>query len=229
MLRAANISNVSARGAMISGPRSRTILRTRSARGVPPGSRVTRAVMPREASHSLTSWATVDLPAPSMPSRVMKRPRLILKQLSSLGNCPMRSRLRLAFHFARGRRPVRQNATVLLGAQMLEIAFHRSVVLFEGFGEMMSAFAGSHEINLAGLLRSHSRENRFTSRQRDRGRRQAFTSIRVVGSVSGQVASADIAVVAGTQPIDHRGICLEPYPFTQPSDECARDLRTLRR
>src|SRR5882757_6297461 len=231
MLRAANISNVSARGAMISGPRSRTILRTRSARGVPPGSRVTRAVMPREASHSLTSWATVDLPAPSMPSRVMKRPRLILKQLYSLGNCSMRPRLSLALHFGRGRRPVSHNATVLLGAQMPEIAFHRSVVLFQGFGEMMSAIAGAcgHEIDFPGLLRSHRRENGFTSGQRNRGRRQSFASIRVVGGISGEVPSSDTAVVAGTQSVDHRGISLQPHPFTQPSYERAGDLWTLRR
>src|ERR1700730_13020160 len=135
MLRAANISSVSARGDTASAPLSRTIFRTRSARGVPPGSRVTRAVIPRAASHSLTSCATVDLPAPSMPSRVMKRPRLILKQRYSFGSCAVRTRFRLVLGLAARHRPVGQDATatvtVVLGAQMLKIAFHCGIVLFE--------------------------------------------------------------------------------------------------
>ena len=91
------------------------MFRTRSASGVPPGSRVTRALLPRDASQSLTSCATVDLPAPSIPSRVMKRPLL--------GDVAMRSRFSLT---------LRSLWHVLQGTQMVEITFHSRVVLFEG-------------------------------------------------------------------------------------------------
>src|SRR4051812_36039180 len=135
MLRAANISNVSARGATASSPRSSTIFRTRSASGVPPGSRVTRAIVPRAASQSLTSCATVDLPAPSMPSRVMKRPLM--------GDFAMRSCLGLGLL-----------RFVLLGSQVFEIAFHGRIVLFEGLGEMVSTVTGGrgYKVDLTRFL-----------------------------------------------------------------------------
>src|SRR3569832_589841 len=211
MLRAANISNVSARGETASSPRSRTIFRTRSASGVPPGSRVTRAAIPRAASHSLTCWATVDLPAPSMPSRVMKRPLV--------GDFAMSSRLGLSLL-----------RLVLLGSQVFEIAFHGRIMLFEGLGEMVPTVAGGrgYKIDLTGFLGLHSRQQRLAARQRDRGRGQPRPSIRVVRRVGREVPGPDIAVVARPQTIDHGRICLESHPFTQSGDEYAGALRALR-
>lgn len=46
----------------------------RSARGVPPGSRVTTVGTPSFLSHLARSWIWVDLPDPSIPSKVMKNP-----------------------------------------------------------------------------------------------------------------------------------------------------------
>ena len=52
------------------------LARSCSASGVPPGSRVRSTVAPRRAARSATAPMCDDLPAPSMPSKVMKRPRL---------------------------------------------------------------------------------------------------------------------------------------------------------
>ena len=56
-----------------------------SAPGEPPGSRVSWARMPNERSRAASIAAWVDLPVPSPPSNVMKRPRI----------SPLLSRLRL--------------------------------------------------------------------------------------------------------------------------------------
>ena len=47
-----------------------------SAPGVPPGSRVSCTPMPNERSRAASIAAWVDLPVPSPPSKVMKRPRM---------------------------------------------------------------------------------------------------------------------------------------------------------
>ena len=105
-----------ARGEAASSPRSRTILRTRSARGVPPGSRRNHmTAIPREASHSPASCATVDLPAPSMPSRVMNRPVIEPRCASAL---PFASGLFLDLPLA-GAWAVNSRNAVLLRTQML--------------------------------------------------------------------------------------------------------------
>src|SRR5436190_2707359 len=48
-----------------------------SAPGEPPGSRVSTTSMPSAVSRSARSLVWVDLPAPSPPSKVMKRPRIL--------------------------------------------------------------------------------------------------------------------------------------------------------
>src|SRR3569833_3185054 len=197
---------------MVSSPRFRTISRTRSARGVPPGSRVTRAVNPRAVSHSLTSRATVDLPAPSMPSRVMKRPLL--------GDVAMGSRLSLSLL-----------RLVLLGSQVLEIALHSGIVLFEGPGEVVAAITGGrrHEIDFTCFLRLHGREDRFAPGQCNRGGRQSCTSIRVVRRIGGEVLGPYSALIARPGAIDARGIGLRTRALAQSRDKNSCNLRTLRR
>src|SRR4051812_40534755 len=51
-------------------------LRICSAPGEPPGSRVARTLMPRAPSDAANRLIWVDLPVPSPPSRVMKRPAI---------------------------------------------------------------------------------------------------------------------------------------------------------
>src|ERR1041384_82318 len=55
-----------------------------SAPGEPPGSRVKSVAMPNDLIREASSAARVDLPAPSPPSNVMKRPR-ICESSESLG------------------------------------------------------------------------------------------------------------------------------------------------
>ena len=50
----------------------------RSAIGAPPGSRVVTTSMPRRSRQARAAAIWVDFPAPSMPSRVMNFPALIL-------------------------------------------------------------------------------------------------------------------------------------------------------
>src|SRR5919112_2333553 len=71
--RAAANNSASARGCSSTWG-SRTTARTRSPAGVPPGSRVTTTSRPRpsRAWRSRSSW--VDLPAPSTPSKAIRRP-----------------------------------------------------------------------------------------------------------------------------------------------------------
>ncbi len=72
--RAANISSVSASARCCSSPRASTSARSCSASGVPPGSRVSSTASPRARSAASSARASVDLPAPSMPSRLMNLP-----------------------------------------------------------------------------------------------------------------------------------------------------------
>lgn len=68
--RAANIINVSARNpALVSG--FNKISRKASPTGVPPGSRVNNTGRSRDSNHWRITARLVDLPAPSMPSRVI--------------------------------------------------------------------------------------------------------------------------------------------------------------
>src|SRR3990172_8899063 len=75
--RAATKRSVSVRGSSGGAPRDdspRTMSRRRSPRGVPPGSRVRTMARPARFSRRASAAAWSDLPAPSPPSRVMKRP-----------------------------------------------------------------------------------------------------------------------------------------------------------
>ena len=71
--RAAKCSRVSAWGDHAIWPESSSV-RSSSAPGAPPGSRVRNVGMPRAQSASASSLTWVVLPAPSPPSSVMKRP-----------------------------------------------------------------------------------------------------------------------------------------------------------
>src|SRR5690625_7743127 len=60
-----------------------------SARGVPPGSRVQTTSTPRDLSHSATHARLVDLPTPSLPSRVVKRPRCCITTPLMFNRAPL--------------------------------------------------------------------------------------------------------------------------------------------
>src|SRR5208337_1542850 len=70
-----------------------SVCRISSPTGVPPGSRNVRTVRPRDRNSSASSEICVDLPLPSVPSKVMNRPddwcffcmALAALQLRSLG------------------------------------------------------------------------------------------------------------------------------------------------
>ena len=55
-----------------------------SAPGEPPGSRVSSVLMPNALSRAASIAACVDLPVPSPPSKVMKRPRIFRSRRDEL-------------------------------------------------------------------------------------------------------------------------------------------------
>ena len=73
--RAATTSSASPTASHRSPSPSSNSRRMASAPGDPPGSRVASAAIPARSSDATSSGACVDLPAPSPPSMVMKRPR----------------------------------------------------------------------------------------------------------------------------------------------------------
>ena len=75
-LRAAAKSTASIRTPNSSAPPDSKTCRTASAPGEPPGSRVATTSRPSPRSVSASSLIWVDLPTPSPPSKVMKRPTL---------------------------------------------------------------------------------------------------------------------------------------------------------
>ena len=87
--RAAANSSASARGPIVSSGAA-TTRRTASAAATPPGSRRTAGVTPRSPSAAASPATSVDLPAPSSPSTVIRRPRVMpvvcrdMKRLSFL-------------------------------------------------------------------------------------------------------------------------------------------------
>ena len=72
--RSANISAISARGAMPAERESSSSSRMRSPVAVPPGWRVTTGSMPRRRSQSARRRICVDFPEPSSPSSVTNTP-----------------------------------------------------------------------------------------------------------------------------------------------------------
>ena len=101
--RAAAWSMASASGSQRStGPDTRR-WRISSAPGEPPGSRVARVSMPRASSAAQSRAVCTVLPAPSPPSSVMKRPRVMRRRRASTRPGP-RSARRLRPRFVRSRR-----------------------------------------------------------------------------------------------------------------------------
>src|SRR5438105_1455165 len=102
----------------------------------------------------------------------------------------MSARLRHALALRDRRRVMRHDTVVLLGPQMVEITFHRRIVLFERPRKMMTAVTGTgrNEIDFPALLRMHGCQNGFAPRQGNRSWRQPRPSIRVVRRISGEVA-----------------------------------------
>src|SRR5690606_34171510 len=87
--------------------RCSTISRNSSPSSVPPGSRERTTVRPSAVSHSASCSAWVDLPEPSPPSNVMKRPAtLLLRRAGLLGSGLLRLGCRLRFGLRRALRPL---------------------------------------------------------------------------------------------------------------------------
>src|ERR1700738_4389518 len=112
---------------------------------------------------------------------------------------------------------------------MVEITFHRRVVLFERLRKMMPTVAGARrdEIDLPVLLRMYGCQNGFTPWQRNRSWRQPCPSIRVVRRIGGEVGRMDIAVVAGAKPIDDGRIGLQAHSLAQPGNKHSGYFRAL--
>ncbi len=111
---------------------------------------------PAASSDSRTNFATVDLPAPSMPSSVMNRPGIMDR-----ASAP-------DYRFAAGRAPCD-----CFNAR--EESAYCCTVLLERLREVMraSAVAGRDEEYIARVVRLNYRHDRFTPRQGNRRRRQA--------------------------------------------------------
>ena len=148
--------------------------------------------------------ACVLLPAPSMPSSVMKR--------------PVAGVMRRHGCVSRGDSAQRRAE--------LE-SCHGAIVIGEVRREFARAVAARDEIEKSVFGGCDRGVERRLPRQRDRRRRQTVARIRVVRRVGLEVALAQIAVEARAQAVDHRGIGLQPHAEPQPVDEHRGDQRPV--
>ena len=61
------------------------------------------------------------------------------------------------------------------------------------------------------------------AREGDGGRRQAMAGVGVVGRIPDQIGAAQVPIEGGAQPVDDRGVGLEPHAELESSDEDAGD------
>jgi len=81
-----------------------------------------------------------------------------------------------------------------------------------------------HEVKRTTVGGVHRRPDGCLPGQCNGGRREAGSSIGVVGRIAPQIATPDVAVVILSHAIDHGWIGLQPHAPAQPADKDAGDL-----
>ena len=105
------------------------------------------------------------------------------------------------------------------------IAVNRLVMFIEGRRKDMAACAIGDEIQRSAGRGLNRRQQRRRAGQRNRGRRQAFAGLGVIGRIGEQILPAQVAVKRRAQAINHGGIGLQRHVFLQTPDKDAGDLR----
>ena len=173
--------------------------RSFSASGVPPGSRVSVTTRPwaRKAAARLSMW--VDLPAPSMPSKLMKSPVRLM-------NGPLGEALPMAVSHC-----PRWN---LLTARLCSSSVALNWLVPSPRATKYSALV---------MRRLHRRQQGALARHGNRRGRQPGAGVGVPGRVGQQVAPAQVAVELVAQAVDDGGVGLQHHADAQAVVEHAGD------